>query len=320
MRTNPNLNINDKYFSIILTIIPLLLCLFYTPLYVEGDQYYYNLFYEELAGQSLRDGYDLYLNFIGAREPLYYLFVYLFSHLGIDKLIVMTCVNVCFAYFLILNLIKYKVNKIIILTLIFNYYFYVLLFSAERLKMGLFILLLSFYFNKRVVKLILSLLALLFHFQIILLLFSVLYDFILSSVKKIRSKFKRTIFYLFVFSSIITVLLSVIDLILLKFNKYSQFGGLSNILKPTVFLLLTLIIVKKGRMKVIFQFLPLIVGSVLVGSDRLVIFCYFLFLLYALRINKGLNLPVIVTSIYFIFMGYEFLDNIFNYGTGFYNK
>jgi len=45
---------------------------------------------------------------------------------------------------------------------------------------------------------------------------------------------------------------------------------------------------------------------------------YFVFLYYALPVNKGINAGVLVTSAYFINASYGFMVNIFQHGNGFY--
>ena len=80
---------------------------------------------------------------------------------------------------------------------------------------------------------------------------------------------------------------------------------------------MTLIYSRKKR-EIVFLYFPLFIAIFLIGGDRLNMFGYFIFLYYALQVNRGVNFGVIATSIYYLFKTYEFILNIFLYGEGFY--
>lgn len=289
------------------------------PIYTEGDQLHYIKFYNNITQYDIFTGYVYYFNTLGAREPFYYLLIYSSSNLGIEKEILMTIINVLFSYLLINTLQKIKVNAFIAFTFLLNFYYLVLLFAAERLKIALLILLLSFIVVSKFWKFVLSIFSFLTHFQVVLLLVTTLYDNVSSYLKEIKSYMKRGLIALILIAFLGAIIIYFSDALFIKYRAYEDNSGLMNVLKPAVFLILTLLIGKNKRLKIFIQFLPLLIASVLVGADRIVILCYFIFLFYGLRIKHGFNVLILTTSLYFAFTGYEFIQNIIEYGTGFHD-
>ena len=54
------------------------------------------------------------------------------------------------------------------------------------------------------------------------------------------------------------------------------------------------------------------------GGERVNMFGYFVFMYFALQVNRGVNLGVILTTLYFSYQTYFFVENIILYGDGFY--
>ena len=89
------------------------------------------------------------------------------------------------------------------------------------------------------------------------------------------------------------------------------------IFQVSIFLIMTLLYVKKYKLTVIFGYIPIIIVSFIVGPERIVIIAYFIFLYYALQYNKGFNLGIGLTSIYFALKSIDFLINVIHTGQGF---
>lgn len=66
------------------------------------------------------------------------------------------------------------------------------------------------------------------------------------------------------------------------------------------------------------MFIPLFMAVFLFGDERINILGYFIFLYYALFVRRGLNVGVLITSVYFAYASYGHLVRIFKYGNGFY--
>jgi hypothetical protein len=73
----------------------------------------------------------------------------------------------------------------------------------------------------------------------------------------------------------------------------------------------------KNILRVVLFFIPLIVSSAIVGPERIVFISYFFFLYYAVQNNRGINLGVAFTVIYFSVKSCLFLYNIITTGQGF---
>lgn len=320
MYLNQNMVTKKNIINVIFSSITLCLSLYITPYYVDGDQFYYSTFYSNIVDFDIFNGYIYYNSTLGAQEPFYYLLIYFCSKLGIAKEILMTIVNVLFSYLLINLLQKLRVNIFVAFSFLLNYYFLVLLFSAERLKVALTVLLFSFVVASRFWKFFLSVFSFLFHFQLVFLLVSVVLDNIKSFFIKIKNFIVRWLLVLMLIIFVVVLFMLFRNHLLLKYLAYSGQENFLNIIKPGVFLILTLLIGKGARLKIFMQFLPLIIASVMLGEDRIVIFCYFVFLVYALNIKNGFNFLVLITSFYFVIGGYSFIQNILQYGTGFYEK
>lgn len=195
------------------------------------------------------------------------------------------------------------------------------MFSAERLKVSLtfFIIGLS---TKHLFKSYgLMLLSVLSHIQSLILLFIVKFDVVF---KEIRQKLKNSFFL----RSVVHVLMISIVFLFVRYlgeyvqHKYSSYSGkegLSNVIKPITLYLLTLFYGQKYWKKISFSFIPLIMISFLVGEDRIVIFCYFIFFYFAAKYRRGINVGMFITLIYFLIKGIQFLNNIFAYNDGFHN-
>jgi hypothetical protein len=65
------------------------------------------------------------------------------------------------------------------------------------------------------------------------------------------------------------------------------------------------------------MFIIMILAASLVGSDRITILSYFLFMHHALKINRGINFGVLLSIFYLGFKSIIFLTNIFNNSHGF---
>ena len=67
-------------------------------------------------------------------------------------------------------------------------------------------------------------------------------------------------------------------------------------------------------------FFPLFIAVFLIGGERVNMIGYFVFLYYALPINKGFNFGVLLTSAYFLAASFGFTINIIEHGDGFYGN
>jgi hypothetical protein len=61
----------------------------------------------------------------------------------------------------------------------------------------------------------------------------------------------------------------------------------------------------------------LFIVSFILGGERINMYGYFIFLYYALPVNKGYNIDILVTAVFFLVKNYLFVASILSKGTGF---
>ena len=121
---------------------------------------------------------------------------------------------------------------------------------------------------------------------------------------------------------ILFLVLSIVGFFLLgshllsKFNSYYSEGTLFDLLRISVFFILT-IYYSRRKTDVLYIFAPLFIAVFILGGERVNFISYFIFLYYSLYYRKGLNTGVILTTTYFCFTGYHFLKNVIETGSGF---
>lgn len=316
------INLN-KLFSVFFALLAFLLSLFLLHFYTKGDQLHYTAFYNGVHNFDFFRGYLFYNRSLGASEPIYYIIIYIFSAF-LKKNFLIAMVNAILSYNVSLVLTRLQVNKLLIISLLLNFYMIVLFTGAERLKFSIAIL--SFYFlaSGSLKQNSLLLLSVFTHFQTSLLAIGIKFKDILYFIRSIfllRMSFKKVFLMTLLVLGSLGALVAFYLLqkqLMQKWNYYSSSQSLMNIIKPTIFLVLTLCYRKKISLLEIFgMFLPLIVISMLLGSERIVIFCYFVFFYYASRVNHGINIGILLSQSYFIYKGIDFIINILQHNKGF---
>ena len=308
------------YLSLLFGLLSFLLSLYIFPYYTKGDQIYYINFYENIKDYNLFEGLIFYKLSLGTVEPVYYLLVYFFNF--INKSLLFSIINGILGFVLAKLLLIRKFHPFLLFCQLFNFYLLVLFFSAERLKLSLLFFSLALLLNTKKTKsvVLFYVVSILSHSQTLILLittfFSNYFVNLNNKVSKIKvGKFKKiTIFILF-----ILVFFLLKNHILEKIIAYSVNIGIGNILKPILFLILTLLLTNERSIKIITIFLPIIISSFILGGERIVIFSYFIFFYYAMLNKRGFNFGIIISTIYFVIKGVFFLINVIKYNDGFFD-
>ena len=164
--------LNDVVFH--LKCLCILIAVFYisfiiVPLYDGGDQATYNWVYDTLPTLSFAESRWFYTKYLTSSEVVHYFFVMIFSRV-VEKVIFLSIFNSILAYTAMVLFRKWGVSfTVSAITVLTNYYFYILYFPAERLKFGFLFLMLSLIFiNNRKKFIVFSLLAITSHFQMII--------------------------------------------------------------------------------------------------------------------------------------------------------
>lgn len=311
---------HNKIVLAIIFIVSLCVSLYISPLYIDGDQVGYTNAYNNMRGSSISEGLFIYQSNITTIEPIHFLLTWCLTNLYLGKYMVMSFINALLALLIAKLLQKINTNNFIIFFLLLtNFYVYVLFFSAERLKFSfVFLALATLNYDKRLKFLIFLSLAVLTHLQNVILVFAVLLGYGISNFSQI---FRNTKKYF-----ILTVILLSVPIWILKdqlFSKFSVYADASNangFIKNTwqAFLLFFFsFYLSKNKLFTTSLFFVIILASSLIGSDRITLFAYFIFLSYALRYKRGVNLINILFAFYFMIKSVIFIRNIIENGHGF---
>lgn len=309
---------NIPIYPILFALFTLIFSLIIFPFYTGGDQEHYRLFYDSVAKYSFAEGFIAYRNYLGASEPVYYLIIFIFNNL-VEKDILISIVNSIFAYNVARCLIKMRVNVFVVFSILFNFYFIVLLFSAERLKFSMMFFFMSLAVGSGFKQYALLFLCVLSHLQSLMLV----YVQKISQIKNELIKYFKggNFFRIFLLVGVLLgfffVLYSMSGYLGDKYTAYSEKAGIVNVIKPIVFCLLSIFYCQKRWFEIIAIFAPLVFASVLVGEERIVIFCYGIFFYFAAQVKRGVNFGILITNLYFIYKGIEFVVNILINGNGF---
>jgi hypothetical protein len=309
-----------KYFPSAIAIIFFIFSIILYPYYIYGDQRYYREFYEVVSEMEWSAGYLYYQNILGTVEPGYFLVVKIFSPI-VTKDFLMSSVNGGLAYSLTYWAQKHRVSWLVVASLAPNFYLMVLFFGAERLKLAMLFLLFAVNSSGASLRIWTSL-AFVTHVQTILLGINWLLIRIQPALKALFvGRLKKSSWKILVLlTGLAFLLIPMMGYIFSKYDAYSsRSGGASEALKPIAFLLLTLWYARAEKMTAFSMHLPIIIGAFAIGGERLVIFSYFVFLNFALRYKRGMNVAVFCTSLYFAYKGFDFLGDILKFGNGFHS-
>lgn len=291
-------------------------------LYVWGDQFGYHHAYSLMEGLGLRDGFVMYEHNVSGVEYVHFVLSLLGSNLGIDKNLLMSLFNGILVVYSLKLFRKwgcdFRVSCMIVLT---NFYMFVLYFAAERLKFGFLFLILSLlYSHKPWQSYSLAFLSIWSHFSMLLIYAGVWMN---EFYNKLRMKVQlRSMSFLLLFLVLLPPLVLILyesKSILWKLGTYINLNENMTVMSfmPLVVLIILTGIYAKNLRKSILIFAPLLVGVAIVGSSRLNMMAYFIFLGFGLRVNAGVNAGVLITSAYFFYKSIGFVANVFDHGHGF---
>lgn len=314
------LSLFDRFF-----VLPAIFCIVYVfsiyllPYYVGGDQAWYRSFYFELKGAPFNDVLELQRLIVGGSEPIYGFLMWLGAYFGFDKDYYVGFFNSVFAMLLFALLRRYKVNYVVVCLCFLNFYFLVLLTSAERLKFGYILLFLSFFFAGYS-RYILATFSILAHFQMIINILS------LMSFKAslLRWKGKVSLKGMFVFSLAVSLGLVFLfflfsrfgDALSTKLGAYTEFGGIEGMLNFVLLFILAIwaFPVKKD---IIYALIPVAFAIFILGPYRANMVAVFMWF-FVIFIRGASNHPAVyILLIYFMLKGFQYISFIIMYGNGF---
>lgn len=295
-------------------LIVFIISAYVSPLYASGDQIYYRKAYELVAGLGLSEARQLYQTQIGVSEWGHFLVVWFGSLLDINKDIFMSFINAVLAAKLMEFLLKQGANVYIAAFIVLgNYYLFVMYFAAERLKIAFILWLYSMHFLQRQKSYIaLSVGAMATHISIMLLMVQDLYRFLL-----VTFKYKKPYFIVTCLVMMFMVAFSYEYLLWKSRFYYARSDITYESYLPILALFVAAVYYAKDIVWPLVAFVPILVVGSLVGFEQTNIFAWFVFLLFAIKVNGGKNVGIIGSSVFLTYKTLIFLTSIINTGQGF---
>lgn len=296
----------------------LIFSLFMFPFFTSGDQEFYRKFYSGVSDMSFVEGFVFYKKTLGTSEAGYFLLTYLFSAV-LQKDVLFSLLNFVLFQQVFSWLLRHDVSRVLFPMVYFNFYLIVLAFSAERLKLSLLFFLIAYSASGlwRILFLAVSVMS---HVQVLIMLLSAQvrrFNTVLSEFSQGRIGY-GFVSLMFLIMLMLGMLFVLREHILSKFLVYYDlWGGGGAILKPLFFTLLTVCYASDKKLEALLASLPLVLCAYLIGEERIVIFSYFIFVFYALQVNRGINVGIVITGLYFFYKGLLFVSNVVYFGDGF---
>ena len=286
--------------------------------YEVGDLDKYNQMYLMLEDQTVDTAFGLYYGLIGSMEPIHFLLTYIFSNIGVERVIFFSVSNAILAYTVSLTLFKLRIKSIFIFLFVFtNFYVIVLATELERLKFALIFLLFAFYFSSNSkIKFFCIILSFLCHIQSLVLLAGFFCRDYFSRIHDGKLP-KAAVLVSAILLPILVVLgMSIVEHIVVKFDNYLLSVSAGEVIK-FVPLFAASLFYSIEKWKTFLLWLPLICSIILFGGDRLNIFAFVIFCLILFKKRRGMDAVSASVCGYFSVTGLVFIFNIFTTGRGY---
>ena len=305
-----------KKTSALVALVVFILSLIISPYYILGDQENYRKFYEEIPSLNFIDGFLHYSLSLSSKEPGYYTITWIFSRF-LEKDLFVSILNAILAFYSMQLLIKWRASIYVAASIVLtNFYFYVLFFAAERLKVSFMFLTIALLYVNGPKFYFFSMLSIISHIQSLVIYVMLFFRATLIEFFRIikSAKINKLFLLALILLSIMLVLMS--DQIITKFKSYALTGfDIQVTYKMFIFYFMSLVY-SRNKLETTILFIPLIIGVLMIGGTRINTFGYFVFLYYALPINKGFNIGVVLTSAYFLIKNIIFVHDIIVNGHG----
>jgi hypothetical protein len=275
-----------------------------------GDGVFYTNTFDFLKNSGLFEGYTIFQDNLGASEFFSYLIFYFFAQLVNYELFVhITNISLAFSIYFLYK--RYEKGIIwYILTVPLNFYFLILCFGAQRLKLGILFLALVLVTSKKSRSRIYAGLALFSHFQIIIILFA-------EYVKGFfTGKARIPVMEILVAAAICVGIVMSVPMLQVKILSYVlERGDVS--LYTFLFSFLIAVYISKFNIGVIAEFLFFFVLILIVGESRINILVFFVLWRLIFLEQKHPAFVSYPIALYLSVKGVVFMADVANGGTGF---
>jgi hypothetical protein len=289
----------------------------YGALYTGGDQLAYNDLYDALKLADLTSIPFLQYAYTNSSEPLYGLLAWVGSRL-MPKNEWFSIFNALLILLLFAFLERRRVSRILYPLIATNFYLYVVMFSAERLKLAILMILFFSLVSRPRWKIVAGVFSVVFHFQSVLFaagFFGPRVAAILrgAAVGKLR-RGQLLVLIVGVFG-LFAILMIFGGAIAGKMTNYIG-SGLSELTKFAALFAVALLLVR-DKFATFMTFLPLALASFILGDERVNIVTFAFVINSAFSWNRGLNPIALALLVYFSFGGLNFLTTVEKYGTSY---
>lgn len=311
----------DSAFAILIGVLVSSLSYWLLHLYTGGDQAGYQAAYRRIEGLDLFSAHYIYERSISGRDLIHFFISWTYSSLGTEKSTVMAIFNGGLVAYLYLLLRRWGLSipsvMFIVLT---NYYIWVVLLAAERLKFAIFFLILSFLnAHKKSLFITFATLSAISHVSILIVYLGVYSVVLANAYTQTESSYKYRDHLLLVATIFLIVILFSWPGIAPKLGTYVQElskGSFMALLPSMLFLALT--IRKLGQyLSPLLAFAPTIAGIMVFGPSRLNMFAVFIFFYYYINAVRRMDVVLTILSLYLCLKTGLLLSNVVVHGEGF---
>ena len=289
--------------------------------YYLGDPEHYARFYYSMYGVNPEHWGSLQKSHLGSAEPFYRYIVGVPAYFGVDRIEYIAVWNGIFTSIIGYILLNYRSSIIFSVFVFTNYYFIILLGSAERLKFSYIFLALAVCLGKPWKKYLSSIISVFFHTQALIQFISSFAYYAAKNYKALLSSPMRILFvslgvaislalagYLF--------LGSVGDVVAAKSAGYSErSGGVSEVIQWFL-LLIVGVYVFRDKIAIICGMLPMGLFTFMYGN-RVNVATFAFFAIMAMAHRKTNNPWILMVMAYMSFKSIQFIQDIIQFGTGY---
>lgn len=282
--------------------------------YYSGDLIHYRGFYELISETPWYEVFALQYIRLGSLEPMFSITMLFGNFLGFEHDVYIAILNSILVFSLVIFLRIRGVNLFFIALILTNYYLFVLLTGAERLKIA-YIFCLFFVMSSGRFKLLMLFISIFFHFQLIIFYFCIFISKFIKNPLKIVSNNKAICFF---FTGVFLIFLFFYGgVIESKINSYLNSG---DALKDSVYifglLLISLIFFEKRYENFVF-FISIWLFAMILGGGRINMMAA-IYAIYLLSISKYKNSVFFIPLLcFFSYKSIDFFNNISMCGNGF---
>lgn len=275
-----------------------------------GDGVFYTSTFDLLQNAGIIDGYTIFQDGLGASEFFSYLIFYFAAQtISYDFFIYLTNVALAFSIYFLYK--KYEKGITwYILTVPLNFYFLILCFGAQRLKLAVFFLVLVLVTSNKVRSRIFVGLSLFSHFQIVIILAA-------EHIKSFFSgKARLPIMEIALVAALCSGLVFAVPMLQIKILTYVLDRGELNLF-TFLFSFFIAVYISKFNIAVIAEFLFFFLLILIIGESRINILVFFVLWRIIFLERKSAAIVAYPISLYLSVKGIVFMIDVANGGTGF---